>query len=100
MKIGLEKNNPNIATLSAVGSVYESAFPPTHGYLHQMTFDGHRYSGWISVPNAGIIMNFIILLPLRTTYIFRYIFPQISVSIPIFIWQITIKQIFLHYFRE
>jgi len=75
MKIGLEKNNPNIATLSAVGSVYERAFPPTHGYLHQMTFMSTIYSGWVSVPNAGIIMNYIILLPLRTIYTFRYIFP-------------------------
>jgi len=66
-KLGLEKNNPNIATLSAVGSVYEPAFPPTHGYLHHMAFDITKYSGWVSVPDASMIMNFIIFILLCYT---------------------------------
>jgi len=53
-KLGLEKNDPNIASLSAVGSVYTAGFPPTHGYLHQMTFGITKYSGWVSDPNAGM----------------------------------------------
>ena len=48
MKLGLERNDPSIATLSAVGSVYEAGFPAKHGYLHQ---GSTLYSGWVSVPN-------------------------------------------------
>ena len=53
-KLGLERNDPNISTLSAVGSAYEPAFPAKHGYLHHMSFNSYMYSGWISVPKAGM----------------------------------------------
>ena len=49
-KLGLERNYPNITTLSAVGSVYEAAFPAKNGYLHHNALP---YSGWVSVSDPN-----------------------------------------------
>ena len=63
-KLGLERNDPTIATLSAVGSLYTPAFPAKNGYLHQFKYP---YSGWVSNPNPS-------MFPSNLQYIYR-VFP-------------------------